>query len=226
MRAVIAEDSGIFREALTTLLTNRGISVVAQATDATELDALIDTSLADTGFADVVLLDIRMPPTHTDEGIRAAKRIRLLNPTIGLVVLSTYAEAQYAGDLLAVANPGAGYLAKDRVRDADRLVEAIRLVVAGEVVIDPKVVKRLLDRRRPVNPLDRLTPGEYQVLALVAEGRSNGAIGSELHLAPSTVEKRITAIAQKLGLPQTDDPGRGEVNVRVLAVLEYLRNTG
>jgi DNA-binding NarL/FixJ family response regulator len=219
MRIVIAEDSGLLRQMLAETLTRRGFDVVGQAADLTEL-----LCLADSTAIDVVVLDIRMPPAQRDEGIQAAEEIRSQHPAVGLLVLSHYAETSYAVRLLEFADRGVGYLVKDRVQDSDRLVEAIQRVGSGEVVIDPDVVQQLIRRRRTANPVDRLTPSERRVLALVAEGRSNTAIAEELSYSAKTVEKRITSIVHKLDLPHIDDPDRPDVNLRVLAVLTYLRN--
>jgi len=221
VRAVIAEDSGLLRTLLTGLLTSRGIDVVGET--ATGVESL---RVLDTHPADVVVLDIRMPPAFSDEGLRAAEAIRARHPSVALLILSHYAETTYARRLLEFANRAVGYLIKDRVQDSDRLIESLHRVVAGEVVIDPEIVQQVLLRPRAANPLQRLSGGELRVLALMAEGRSNNAIARELNFVAGTVEKRITAIGQKLGLPHVDDPERTGVNIRVLAVLTYLRNAG
>jgi DNA-binding NarL/FixJ family response regulator len=218
MRVVIAEDSGLLRQMLTETLTRRGFDVIAQAKALPELLGLVAADPPD-----VVVLDIRMPPTHRDEGLQAAEEIRARHPSVGLLVLSHYAETSYAVRLLELSSHAVGYLVKDRVQDADRLVEAVQRVAAGEVVIDPEVVQRVLSRPRVVDPLDRLTAVERQVLSLMAEGRSNTAIAQKLSYSVKTIEKRVTAISQKLGLPHPNDHDRSDVNVRVLAVLAYLR---
>jgi DNA-binding NarL/FixJ family response regulator len=203
MRVVIAEDSGLLRQMLTETLTRRGFDVIAQAKALPELLGLVAADPPD-----VVVLDIRMPPTHRDEGLQAAEEIRARHPSVGLLVLSHYAETSYAVRLLELSSHAVGYLVKDRVQDADRLVE---------------VVQRVLSRPRVVDPLDRLTAVERQVLSLMAEGRSNTAIAQKLSYSVKTIEKRVTAISQKLGLPHPNDHDRSDVNVRVLAVLAYLR---
>jgi DNA-binding NarL/FixJ family response regulator len=221
VRVVIAEDSGLLRHLLTDALAGRGCTVTGQAGDPDELLGLVDTEPPD-----AVVLDIRMPPTYRDEGIRAAEQVRARHPGVAVLVLSHYAETAYAVRLLECSSRAIGYLVKDRVQDPDRLVEALRRVVAGEVVIDPDVVSRVLLRRRVTDPLRHLTTGERQVLAMMAEGRSNAAIAGTLNYSVKTVEKRVTAISEKLGLRGMGDPGRDGVNVRVLAVVTYLRSAG
>lgn len=219
MRIVIAEDSGLLRQMLTEVLTGRGFDVIGQAESLPDLLRLVTADPPD-----IVVLDIRMPPTHRDEGLQAAEEIRARHPTVGLLVLSHYAETSYAVRLLKLSSNAVGYLVKDRVQDTDRLVDALHRVAAGEVVIDPEVVHRVLSRPRVVDPLERLTPVERQVLALMAEGRSNTAIAHKLSYSVKTIEKRVTAISQKLGLPHADDHDRSNANLRVLAVLAYLRS--
>ena len=218
MQIVIAEDSGLLRQMLTELLTTRGFDVIGQAATVPEVLRLVAAEPPD-----VVILDIRMPPTYRDEGLQAAQQIHVCHPAVGLLVLSHYAETSYAVRLLELSSHAVGYLVKDRVQDADRLVDALHRVGAGEVVIDPEVVQRVLLRPRVVDPLERLSVVERQVLALMAEGRSNTAIAHKLSYSVKTVEKRVTAISQKLGLPHPDDHDRADVNLRVLAVLTYLR---
>jgi DNA-binding NarL/FixJ family response regulator len=218
MRIVIAEDSGLLRQLLAELLTSRGFDVISQAQTLPELLRLVAADPPD-----VVVLDIRMPPTYRDEGLQAAEEIRARHPSVGLLVLSHYAETSYAVRLLELSSRAVGYLIKDRVQDADRLIDALQRVAAGEVVIDPEVVQRVLLRPRVIDPLERLSTVERQVLALMAEGRSNTAIAQKLSYSVKTIEKRVTAISQKLGLPHPDNHDRGDVNVRVLAVLTYLR---
>jgi DNA-binding NarL/FixJ family response regulator len=218
MRVVIAEDSGLLRQLLAELLTCRGFDVIGQAQTLPELLRLVAADPPD-----VVVLDIRMPPAYRDEGLQAAEEIHARHPSVGLLVLSHYAETSYAVRLLELSSHAVGYLIKDRVQDADRLLEALHRVAAGEVVIDPEVVQRVLLRPRAIDPLERLKLVERQVLALMAEGRSNAAIAHKLSYSVKTIEKRVTAISQKLGLPHPHDHDRGDVNVRVLAVLTYLR---
>ncbi len=218
MRVMIAEDSGLLRQLLGELLTRHGLEVTGQAANGDDLLRLVEGAPPD-----VVVLDIRLPPSYRDEGLRAASEIRARHPQVGLLVLSHYAETSYAMRLLEGGARGVGYLVKDRVQDADRLVDAIRRVAAGEAAIDPEVVQRVMFRRRTADPLERLTLGERQVLGLIAEGWSNAAIADRLSCSLKTVEKRVTAITQKLDLPTSDDAGRSDINVRVLAVLTYLR---
>jgi DNA-binding NarL/FixJ family response regulator len=218
MRVVIAEDSGLLRQLLAELLTSRGLTVTGTVGTPADLRAHL---VADP--PDVVVLDIRMPPTYRDEGLRAAEQIRAEFPSVAILVLSHYAETAYAIRLLEAADRAVGYLVKDRVQDADRLVEAINRIAAGEVVIDPDVVRRVMSRPRAVDPLDRLTVSERDILGLVAEGHSNTAIARKLNYSVKTIEKRVTAVAHKLGLPPADDDRRADLNVRVLAVLSYLR---
>ncbi|MBO2447615.1 response regulator transcription factor [Actinomadura barringtoniae] len=217
MRLVIADDSGLLRQMLVETFTRRGLQVIGEAGS---LPELLRTVEADP--PDVVVLDIRMPPDHRDEGLQAAQRIRARHPSVGLLVLSHYAETVYAVRLLDFATGSVGYLVKDRVQDTDRLIDAVHRVAQGEVVVDNEVIQRVMRRNRTVDPLRDLTPSETQVLALMAEGRSNSAIARELNYSPKTVEKRITAVSRKLGLPQDDE--RSDINLRVLAVLRYLRN--
>jgi len=219
MRVMIAEDSGLLREMLAEMLARHGFEVTGLAATEEELLRLVDDSPPD-----AVVLDIRLPPGQSDEGLRAAAAIRARHPGVGLLVLSHYAETAYAVRLLENGAHGVGYLVKDRVQDTARLTDAIRRVAEGEVVIDPDVVRQVMSRRRAVDPLDRLTPGEREVLALVAEGLSNAAVAERLNYSLKTVEKRVTAIARKLDLPNAETGGRGDVNVRVLAVLTYLRS--
>jgi DNA-binding NarL/FixJ family response regulator len=218
MRIMIAEDSGLLRQMLAEMLTRRGFDVTGQARTKEELLTLVEAAPPD-----VVILDIRLPPGHRDEGLQAASEIRARHPGIGLLVLSHYAETSYAMRLLENGARGVGYLVKDRVQDSDRLVDAIRRVAAGETAIDPEVVERVMFRRRAVDPLERLTAGERTVLRLMAEGLSNAAIAERLSYSQKTVEKRITAITQKLDLQGTPI-ARSDINIRVLTVLTYLRS--
>jgi DNA-binding NarL/FixJ family response regulator len=206
---------------LAEMLARRGLEVTGQAETSGELLRLIDADPPD-----AVILDVRLPPDHRDEGLRAAREIRARHPAVGILVLSHYAETSYAVQLLENGARGVGYLVKDRVQDIGRLVDALDRVVAGEAVIDADIVQRVMTRRRAADPLSRLTPGERQVLGLIAEGLSNAAIAERLFCSPKTVEKRVSAITKKLDLPSAGYVGRSDVNVRVLAVLSYLRNTG
>jgi DNA-binding NarL/FixJ family response regulator len=216
MRVALCDDSALFRHGLALLLADSGVEVVAQARDATELHTLV----AQTN-PDAVILDIRMPPTFTDEGLVAAGQLRSQHPHIGVLVLSTYDETAYASRLVAIGPGGVGYLLKDRVDDADTLRDALTRVANGQTVIDPEVIGRLLVRQRRPDPIDKLTARERDVLGLMAEGHSNSAIARRLHLGEKTVEGHIAALFGKLGL----DPAP-EANRRVLAVLTWLRSGG
>ena len=213
MRVVVAEDVMLMREGIVHLLRDAGVDVVGEAADG---DALLRQAHA--LHPDVVVVDIRMPPTHTDEGLVAAGRIRTELPGTGVVVLSHYVEAGYAMELLEQHPEGVGYLLKDRVLDASVLVDALRRVQEGETVVDPTIVSRLLGRQRRHDPLAVLTAREREVLALVAEGYSNGAIATRLTVTLRTVESHTYQIFQKLGLVESPDRHR-----RVLAVLALLR---
>jgi DNA-binding NarL/FixJ family response regulator len=212
MRAVIAEDSVLLRAGLTRLLDDAGIEVVAAVGDA---DALLRS--VDELQPDVTIVDVRMPPSHTDEGLRAALVIRRQWPDVAVLVLSQYVEERYASELLASDTRGVGYLLKDRVADVAEFLEALRRVAAGGTALDPEVIAQILVRRRP-DPLDRLTPRENEVLRLMAEGRSNAGIAAALFITASAVEKHVNSILTKLDLPAADADHR-----RVLAVLKYLR---
>ena len=211
MRVVIAEDAALFREGLTRLLADRGHKVVAAVADG---DALLAAVVQH--HPDVVVADIRMPPTHTDEGLRAAVEIRRRAPGAKILVLSQYVEVTYAGDLFADRAGGVGYLLKDRVVDVDELTDALRRVAAGGTVLDPQVVSELFAARR--DPLATLTPREREVLGLMAQGCTNTAICRRLVVSEGAVEKHIGNIFGKLGLPPSDSDHR-----RVMAVLTYLR---
>lgn len=214
MRIIICDDSALFRRGLSLLLADVGVEVVHQASDTAQLHAALPTSAPD-----AVILDIRMPPTFTDEGLTAAADLRRDYPHIGILVLSTYAETTYAIRLLEIG-AGVGYLLKDRVDDATTLRDAIERVARGETVVDPDIVNRLFARRRQQNVLDRLTERERRVLALMAEGRSNTAIARTLHLGEKTIETHITSVMTKLDLESTPDNNR-----RVLAVLTWMRTS-
>jgi len=211
VRVVIAEDSVLLRAGLAKLLAAAGIEVVAAVSDATELLAAVPKHQPD-----LVIADVRMPPTHTDEGIKAALVIRHQWPDVAVLVLSQYVEERYAADLLAANTSSVGYLLKDRVADVGDFVAALRRVADGGTALDPEVVAQLLVRRRS-DPLDRLTPREHEVMRLMAEGRSNAAIAQTLVITDSAVAKHINSIFAKLDL----HPGEGD-HRRVLAVLRFL----
>ena len=213
MRIVIVEDSVLLREGIARLLTESGHEVVAQLVDATVLLATV-ADLA----PDLVVLDVRLPPTFTDEGIRAAVALRAASPSQPILVLSQYVEERYATELLANDSEGVGYLLKERVADVGDFVDACQRVAAGGTVLDPEVVAQLLARRRR-GPLDNLTPREREVLGLMAEGRSNVGIARLMVVSDGAVEKHISSIFAKLGLATSDTEHR-----RVLAVLQYLQH--
>ena len=216
MRVAIAEDSGLFRSSLALLLRSLGAEVTASVGSGAELLAAIRASLPD-----VVILDIRMPPSFSDEGIRAAREIRGLYPDTGILVLSTYAETSYASQLLETVRSGVGYLLKDNVTDADALMESLARVAGGETVVDPAIVRRLLSRKRKPSAMDTLNERELEVLGRMAEGRSNLGIAKELFLSVRTVETHVTSVFIKLGLTPSDTE-----NNRVRAVLTFLRSAG
>jgi DNA-binding NarL/FixJ family response regulator len=214
LRVVLADDSVLLREGISRLLVEAGFDVVAQAGDGASLLAAIREHQPD-----VAIVDIRMPPTHTDEGLRAAEAIRAEHGTaIGILVLSQYVETTFALRLVADGAGGVGYLLKDRVEDLDDFADAVRRIAKGGSVIDPEVVAQLVGRRRAKVPLDDLTEREREVLSLMAEGRSKQAISDRLFLAPKTVEAHIANIFSKLELLPAPDDHR-----RVLAVLAHLR---
>ncbi len=219
VRVVIAEDSVLLREGLTRLLTDRGHEVVAGVGDAEALVKTI-TELYDEGeLPDVVVADVRMPPTHTDEGVRAAVRLRKAHPGLGVLVLSQYVEERYATELLAGSSRGVGYLLKDRVAEVREFVDAVVRVAQGGTALDPEVVAQLLGRSRKQDVLAGLTPREREVLGLMAEGRTNSAIARQLVVSDGAVEKHVSNIFLKLGLSPSDGDHR-----RVLAVLTYLNS--
>jgi len=213
MRVVLADDSILLREGVARLLEEAGLEVVAQAGDAEDLLRKVGAHKPD-----VAIVDVKMPPTHTDEGLRAAAEIRERFPDVGVLVLSQYIEEGYALDLLSDSAEGMGYLLKDRVADLDRFVDAVQRVGDGGSALDPELVSRLLGRRRREDPLAEISPREREVLALMAEGRSNHAIAEQLVVTERADEKHVTSIFSKLNLPPTQDDHR-----RVLAVLTYLQ---
>ena len=213
MRIVIGEDSVLLREGLMRLLREAGHCVVRAVGDAPSLVAAVAETRPD-----VALVDVRMPPTFTDDGLRAAVELRRRQPGLAVLVLSQYVEEEYAHDLLADGGRGVGYLLKDRLQDLDMLEDALTRVAAGGSVLDPEVVAQLLVRRRSGVSLDNLSPREREVLALMAEGRSNSAIAQRLVITDGAVEKHVSGIFNKLGLPPSDADHR-----RVLAVLAWLR---
>ena len=214
IRVVLADDAVLLREALAAALTAAGFEVLGQAADVAGLLELVARH-----DPDVVVVDVRMPPTHTTEGLEAAKQIRESNPRIAILVLSQYVETRYAVDLIRADPAGIGYLLKDRVTRIAELAEAVRRVAGGGSVIDPEVVSRLLGRPRRHSPLDELTRREREILGLMAEGRSNHGIADALALELKTVEGHVGQIFGKLGLePQAED------HRRVLAVLTFLRS--
>jgi DNA-binding NarL/FixJ family response regulator len=213
VRVAIAEDSGLFRSSLALLLNSLGAEVTASVASGTELLAVIRASPPE-----AVILDIRMPPSFTDEGIQAAQEIRRLYPRTGILILSTYAESGYASQLLDTVPSGVGYLLKDNVTDIDALMESLARVAGGETVIDPAIVRQLLGRKREPGGLDTLNERETDVLRLMAEGRSNLGIAKALFLSVRTIEAHVTSVFTKLGLTSSDLE-----NNRVRAVLAFLR---
>jgi DNA-binding NarL/FixJ family response regulator len=212
VRVIVAEDSVLLREGVVRLLEEAEFEVVGQAGDGEEL-----MRKARAHKPDIAIIDIRMPPTHTDEGLRAARAIREELPDTGVLVLSQYIEEGYALELLGDDAAGVGYLLKDRVSDLERFADAIRRVAEGGSALDPEVISQMLGRRRTENPLAELTPREREVLALMAEGRSNQAIAETLVITERAVEKHVTSIFAKLNLPPAAEDHR-----RVLAVLAFL----
>jgi DNA-binding NarL/FixJ family response regulator len=213
LRVLVADDSVLLREGLVRLLEEGGCEVVAQAGDAEEL-----LRKARGHKPDVAVIDVRMPPDNTDDGLRAAITIRGEQPETAVLVLSQYIEEQYAVELIGEAHEGVGYLLKERVTDVGTLVDAVHRVAGGGSVIDPEVVSRLLRRHRRQDPIEALSDREREVLGLMAEGRSNHAIATQLVVTERAVEKHVTSIFSKLDLPPAEDDHR-----RVLAVLTFLR---
>jgi len=214
MRVIVGEDSVLFREGIVRVLNEAGFEVVAQVGDAEEL-----VEEASAHKPDVAIVDIRMPPTETDDGLRAAIEIRRRLPETGVMVLSQYLEEGYALDLIADTAEGTGYLLKDRVGDVDRFADSVRRVGEGGSALDPEVVAHMLGRRRRDDPLAELTEREREVLALMAEGRSNQAIAEQFEVTERAVEKHVTRIFGKLSLMPAAEDHR-----RVLAVLAFLRS--
>ena len=214
IRIVVGEDQPIVREGVVRVLEHAGFEVVGVAGDAEDL-----VRKANAHKPDVVVTDIEMPPTLTDDGLQAAKQIREAQPGVGILVLSQYLEDRYAVELVQAGARGVGYLLKDRVGDLTIFIDAVRRVAGGGSALDPEVVQRMVDRPRAQSPLDELTPREREVLTLMAEGRSNNGIAERLVVTVAAVERHVTSIFSKLGLRQLPEDHR-----RVLAVLEYLRS--
>jgi DNA-binding NarL/FixJ family response regulator len=212
VRVVIAEDSVLLRDGLVRMLSDHGHEVVGSVDNAVRLVQLVEAE-----SPELVVLDVRMPPTHTDEGIRAALELRARWPQLALLVLSQYVEENYASELLSGDLSGIAYVLKDRVTDVGQFLETVERIAAGGTAIDPEVVSQLLARTRRQEPLSDLSPREREVLGLMAEGRTNAAIGSELVITQRAVEKHVKSIFQKLRLPPAETDHR-----RVLAVLRYL----
>jgi DNA-binding NarL/FixJ family response regulator len=216
VRVVVADDEVLLREGLARLLREAGVEVVGSAGNPAELLRIVGLTQPD-----VAMVDIKMPPTHTDEGLVAAQEIRARHPEVGVLVLSHYLDSRYAMRLLEELPGGAGYLLKDRVSDVAVLVDSLRRVSEGECVVDPTIVSRLMSRRRESGPLDQLTAREREVLGLMAEGYANAAICARLFLSPKTVEAHVRQIFLKLGLREMPEQHR-----RVSAVLAFLRSAG
>ncbi|MGH3225562.1 MAG: response regulator transcription factor [Streptosporangiaceae bacterium] len=214
MRIVIAEDAAIMRDGLTQTLTRRGLDVVAAVADAASLRQAVDEHLPD-----VAIIDVRMPPTHTDEGLRAAQSIHHDHPRVGVLVFSQYIETRSAAELFADAPAGVGYLLKDRVADVSDFIDAITRIAQGGTVLDPEVVRQLLGASHRADSLATLTPREREVLSLMAQGRSNAAIAGSLFVSPGVVEKHVASVFAKLGLVLSDNDNR-----RVIAAIKYLES--
>jgi DNA-binding NarL/FixJ family response regulator len=213
LRVVIGEDQALLREGVVRLLADAGFEVVAEAADAPDLVRKVGAHKPD-----VAIVDVQMPPGNTDDGLRAAIEIRDLQPGVGVLVLSQFAEERYALDLIGDSAEGVGYLLKDRVADFANFADAVRRVANGGSALDPTVVSRMLGRRRRDDPLEQLTPREREVLELMAEGRSNRGIAEVMVVTPNAVEKHVTSIFAKLGVSEAPEDHR-----RVLAVLTFLR---
>jgi len=213
IRVVVGEDQPIVREGIVHVLQDSGFEVVGTAENARDLVRITGAQRPD-----VVVTDIQMPPDNTDDGLRAALEIRATVPSVGVLVLSQFLEDRYAMDLVADSAEGVGYLLKENISDLSMFTEAVRRVASGGSALDPNVVARLVSRKRKAGPLDNLTPRERDVLALVAEGRSNAGVAQELVVSVAAVERHVTSIFDKLGLHQSPEQHR-----RVLAVLKYLR---
>jgi DNA-binding NarL/FixJ family response regulator len=212
---VIGDDSVLLREGISRLLREEGIEVVEGAGDAVELMAAVDRQ-----HPDLAIIDVRMPPTYSDEGLRAAIEIRRRRPEVALLVLSQFVEERYATELLAGETSGIGYLLKDRVGDVAEFIEVVYRVASGGAALDQDVVRQLLARSHQTDPLARLTPREREVLSLMAEGKSNSAIADDLVVSLGAVEKHVTNIFMKLDLPQDDE----HRHRRVMAVVRYLES--
>jgi DNA-binding NarL/FixJ family response regulator len=216
LRVVIADDHILLRSGVASMLETQGFDVVGQAGDADELTRKVGAHRPD-----VAIIDIRMPPTNTDDGLRAAVAIRLAHPEVGVLVLSQYIEADYALELIGADARGVGYLLKDRISDIEEFASAIRRVADGGSVLDPEVVRWMLGRQRETSALSELTPRESEVLGLLAEGCSNQGVAHRIFVTERAVEKHVTSIMSKLGLPSEPEAHR-----RVLAVLAYLEDAG
>ena len=215
MRVVIADENLLIRDGLASLLRDAGVEVVAQTASADDLLLKVSSYQPD-----VAIVDIRMPPTHTDEGLRAAEEIRRRYPQVGILILSQYVEVGIATRLLSESAAGIGYLLKDRVTNLEDFTAALRRIAEGGSALDPQVVSQLITKGRDANdPLNSLTPREREVIELIAEGRSNKGIGERLVITERAVQKHVTSIFMKLDLPQSDDDHR-----RILAVLAYVRS--
>lgn len=213
LRLVVADDNDLLRQGVVSMLATLGFEVVAQAADADDLIRKVSAHRPD-----AAVIDIRMPPTHTDDGLRAAVAIRESHPDVGVLMLSQYIEADYALELIGSDARGVGYLLKDRISDIDEFAEAIRRVASGGSVLDPEVVRWMLGRKRESSVLSDLTPRELEVLGLLAEGCSNQGVAHRIVVSQRAVEKHVTSILSKLGLPAEPEAHR-----RVLAVLAYLK---